>query len=353
MTSVSLVVWKIEPSASSAGAGPPRWSGCRCGRCRSVPSRSCTTIGWALATTEEPGRRVARVADGAPPRQTRERLGREDLGDVAHAALDVHPLAVPRQMPVALLAAMLEGVEPEVDVIRGVVVPLDAEDAAHGRSPPAARSADSNAFLEPSAFGSAVVQIAAGARPRRRAGPVGRDHQPVAADLADLERRHAVRSAAARKRSSWAGDDRDQRPRLALREQVERREVPCRRAPSRGPLASPPPMVRPRRAPPPGRPRRDRARCARSPADRLRSSRARRASAVEIDRRRPPLLDAVEQPQIGRAAELAASGRPRRAGRSGRRPGGSAPSARRPDRRSRRPWPPSESAWIERPSVSL
>ena len=77
------------------------------------------------------GGRVARVPHRPPPREARQHLVREDLGDVPHAALDVHALAVPGADAGALLAAMLQRVEAEVGEVRRVVRVVDAEDAAH------------------------------------------------------------------------------------------------------------------------------------------------------------------------------------------------------------------------------
>src|SRR5436305_6895448 len=56
----------------------------------------------------------------------------EDVGDVTHAALQMELPAVPRDHAGALLAAMLERVEPQVGQIGRVVTAVDTEDSTHG-----------------------------------------------------------------------------------------------------------------------------------------------------------------------------------------------------------------------------
>jgi hypothetical protein len=66
-------------------------------------------------------RRVADVADGGAALQPREHVRREDVRDEPHLAVDVEALAVGGDDPGRLLAAVLERVEPEVGVVRGVL----------------------------------------------------------------------------------------------------------------------------------------------------------------------------------------------------------------------------------------
>ena len=55
MTSVSLVVWKIDPCASSRDADLHAHSpGCRCAPPRSMPLFDCTRMGCALSSAESP-----------------------------------------------------------------------------------------------------------------------------------------------------------------------------------------------------------------------------------------------------------------------------------------------------------
>ncbi len=90
-----------------------------------------------LGVQEQRGarRRVPDVADGRPAREAGEPRAVEDVGDVAHLALDVDLAAVERGDPGRLLAAVLEGVEAEVREIGGVVRVADAEDTALIREP--------------------------------------------------------------------------------------------------------------------------------------------------------------------------------------------------------------------------
>src|SRR5262249_2145672 len=74
-------------------------------------------------------RRVPCVADGDVPGQRLERALVERLGDVPHGARDAHLLAVGARDAGAFLAAMLEGVQPEVREIGCFGVPEDAENA--------------------------------------------------------------------------------------------------------------------------------------------------------------------------------------------------------------------------------
>ena len=76
------------------------------------------------------GGRIARVADRDRAGQRRERGLVEDLVDVAHALHDPHALAVGRRDAGALLAAMLQRVEPEIGQLRRFRVSVDSEHPA-------------------------------------------------------------------------------------------------------------------------------------------------------------------------------------------------------------------------------
>ena len=70
-----------------------------------------------------------------------------NIGDKAHGFLTVKLFAIGRYDSSRLLAPVLERVEAQVGKVRSVILPLDAEDAAHGRGP-----------QSPSAAGRALVQ---------------------------------------------------------------------------------------------------------------------------------------------------------------------------------------------------
>ena len=74
--------------------------------------------------------RIAHVANRAPAPQARDGLFRKAVGDVADSLVDIEPFAIGRGDPDALLSAVLERVETEVRQVRGLTVPVDAEDTA-------------------------------------------------------------------------------------------------------------------------------------------------------------------------------------------------------------------------------
>ena len=74
------------------------------------------------------GRRVAHVTDRHWPRQRRQRLAVEDIRDVAHGARDAHLRSVRGRDAGALLAAMLQRVQPQVRHVGGFGMSEDAED---------------------------------------------------------------------------------------------------------------------------------------------------------------------------------------------------------------------------------
>src|SRR6266542_5747340 len=76
---------------------------------------------------------VADVADGGSAGQLGEHVGGEDVGDEPHAPVDVERAAVRGHDPGRLLAAVLQGVQPEVGEVGGFVALAEgpgAEDAA-------------------------------------------------------------------------------------------------------------------------------------------------------------------------------------------------------------------------------
>src|SRR5262249_7001627 len=76
------------------------------------------------------GGRIAHVADRERPRQLRERLAVERVGNVSHRARHANLLAVRRGDAGALLTAVLQRVQPKVGHIGRFGMPEDAEDAA-------------------------------------------------------------------------------------------------------------------------------------------------------------------------------------------------------------------------------
>ncbi len=85
-----------------------------------------------VAEHRPPGRRVADVAEGRVARQLRDAGLVEDVGDVAHVLLaeDAVRAGFERGDPGALLPAVLQGVQPEVDEVGRILVVEDAEDTA-------------------------------------------------------------------------------------------------------------------------------------------------------------------------------------------------------------------------------
>jgi hypothetical protein len=63
-------------------------------------------------------------------RETRELLLAERIVDQAHRAVREELLTVARHDPCRLLPSMLKRMKPEVREVRGLAVPVDAEDAA-------------------------------------------------------------------------------------------------------------------------------------------------------------------------------------------------------------------------------
>src|SRR3981189_2621698 len=102
MTSVSLLVWKMEPRCSSlrrqsaALVRLPLWP------TAIFPLLQSIMMGWAL--------RMAL----SPAGEFRECAGDEDFFDLAHGAVDVEVVAVAGDDAGGFLAAMLERVEAEV-----------------------------------------------------------------------------------------------------------------------------------------------------------------------------------------------------------------------------------------------
>ncbi len=130
MTSVSVVPENLTPCATSSSRSSvvltrlPLWP-----RAMTSPLRERTS-GCEFCQWDEPGRRVAHVADGVLAGEAREHALVEDLRDEAQV-LDHGDLALVRDRDAgALLAAVLQGVEAEVGEA-GDVVPggEDAEDA--------------------------------------------------------------------------------------------------------------------------------------------------------------------------------------------------------------------------------
>ncbi len=74
--------------------------------------------------------RVPDMADRGSPRQMRERLAVEHVGDVTHRTRDTHLRAVGSGNACALLAAVLQRVQAEVGHVGRFGMPEDAEDAA-------------------------------------------------------------------------------------------------------------------------------------------------------------------------------------------------------------------------------
>jgi len=102
ITSVSLVVWKIEPSLSrrwrisTAFVRLPLWT---------IPAaeRGLDDDRLGVGDDARPRGRVAGVTEGARAGQATDHLLPEDVRDLPHAALDPQVLAVPADDPRALL----------------------------------------------------------------------------------------------------------------------------------------------------------------------------------------------------------------------------------------------------------
>ena len=95
------------------------------------PSAVGRKVGWAFCQVARAGRGVARVADREVALERVERRLVEDLRDQAHVLVDQDLAAVADRDAGRLLAAVLQGVEPEVGQL-GDVLPgrPDTEDAA-------------------------------------------------------------------------------------------------------------------------------------------------------------------------------------------------------------------------------
>ena len=307
---------------------------------RRGPSRN---VGWAFSQTVEPGRRVAAVGDREVAPETRHPPLVEDRADHPEVLVEHQLLAVADRDPGRLLAAVLEREQPERGDRRRLGAAAGRDDrpehAAHPQpSLPAERP------RQPGVPGVAELRQTDVERVRdaaaallRGAGRAGarRDRRPAARRRrCPAPRPEAVLPREQRQRRGVARPARDDEPRGALAEQVDRRRVrdrqPERRAePRSSSPRSPPPRPRPRgrrptrpgrsragRAPPPrGRTPGSRASVARSSAGRsvlgrdpgerrvvaareARASPRRRAARRRRRReRRPdPQRDVLEQP---------------------------------------------------------
>ncbi len=277
---MSLVVWKIEPSRSRRCADLAGVDQVAVVHDPERPQRGLDHDRLRVVDHAVAGGRVAGVSDRARARQALQGRGAEDVGHVAHAALDVEPLAVPRHDAGALLPAVLQRIEPEVGEVRRLARAVDAEDAAHVRC--LARSSRS---LRCCARQTAHCSIQ---RPRQRLAPRGlrvlhvetlRSHPtssvsppttpisragtPISAASASTDR--ASCGATAITARAWLSEKSDER--IAV--ELER----ARRDRARRSL---------RRAPPAARPRRRRARCA--GGRRARRSRSRSPSRASASR---------------------------------------------------------------------
>ena len=70
------------------------------------------------------------MSDGRMPRQLRQRLAVEDIGDVPHLLRHTHDAAIGDRDAGAFLTAVLQRVQTEIGHVRGLVVSEDPEDAA-------------------------------------------------------------------------------------------------------------------------------------------------------------------------------------------------------------------------------
>ena len=130
MISLSTVVWKIEPRASSSSRSwaalvrLPLWAMAIWPRAQSTVER------LGVAQVRRAGGGIAGVADGHLADQVVQDVAVEDLRHQAHALVRAKLPAVGGDDAGALLAAMLQGVEAVVGQLRGVRMAVNAEDAA-------------------------------------------------------------------------------------------------------------------------------------------------------------------------------------------------------------------------------
>ena len=106
MTSVSLLVWKMEPQARA----------------------SRLHHGLGVEDGFVAGGGIASVADGAVAGEFCEDARDEDFLDFAHGAVDVEVGAVAGDNAGGFLAAMLQGIEAEVGEVGGFGMAEDAKD---------------------------------------------------------------------------------------------------------------------------------------------------------------------------------------------------------------------------------
>jgi hypothetical protein len=140
MTSVSLPLWKIDPHELVAEL--PRVDEVAVVRDRDLAVRAVDQERLGVLDLALAGGRVAGVADGDVSRQTLEAVLVEGVGDLPHRPRDAQLLTVGGGDAGALLAAMLQRIEPEIGEIRGLGMAKDAEDPAlvfkwHSLAPPA------------------------------------------------------------------------------------------------------------------------------------------------------------------------------------------------------------------------
>ena len=112
---VAECVWKIEPCASSSARSSSALTRLPLWATATAPPAYSTASGWAFLTWRRAGGGVADVADGGAPREPLQDRGGEDVRHQPHVAVDVERLA--RRVDDdarGLLAAVLEGVEPQV-----------------------------------------------------------------------------------------------------------------------------------------------------------------------------------------------------------------------------------------------
>jgi hypothetical protein len=125
---VSLLVWKIDPSRTSRSrpqlAGVHEIAVVRDG---DLSVRAIDQDGLRVEQAALARGRVAGVADRDMAGQRFERRLVERLGHVAHGARDPHLLAIGGADAGALLAAVLQRVEPEVGQVGRFGMPEDAK----------------------------------------------------------------------------------------------------------------------------------------------------------------------------------------------------------------------------------
>ncbi len=130
MISLSTVVWKSEPSASSvlakrAGVGqvPVVGDG-------DLAPRAVGRQRLRIPKMGRPHGRVAGVAHGHVPRQIAQRATGEDLRHQSHATVDPELAFVARDDAGALLPAVLQGIKAVIRQLGGVRMAVNAEHAA-------------------------------------------------------------------------------------------------------------------------------------------------------------------------------------------------------------------------------